>query len=425
MYQHITDHCFSDRLGGMGVARTEADAALAKLAPAFKALAARELEAATALFDTAARTDDLADIETLAAELRARFRHVVVAGTGGSGLNGKMLVGLKPLTVSPGFHFLENIDPDVMDALLSQLNVEQSCFLIISRSGATAETLSQFYVLLDHVTQRLGAAAARERFFAITLPGTNPLRSSAEALGIRVLDHEQRIGGRFSVLTNVGLFPAALAGLDIRALRRGAQTVIAQMDKAKTPADSYPALGAALQYAYIQKNYPITVMMPYSERLAGLSAWYRQSWAESLGKQGRGATAACAIGTTDQHSQLQLYLDGPKDKIIHLLTLKRAGKGRAVPAPDLPELAYFKHKTMGDVMAAEQRATIETLVAAHCPVRIFALDSLGEEEMGALVMHFTLEIILLAFLLDVNPFDQPAVEESKKLARDYLLKGDL
>ncbi len=422
--QRIED-CFSDRLNQHGITRAEHEAALTQLVTAFDTLKARRIEPANALLDIAAHTGDLAGIERLATDIRQRFRHVVVAGTGGSGLSGRTLVGLMPITVNPAFHFLDNIDPDTMEAVLERIDIKESCFLIISRSGTTAETLSQFYALVHHVGKTFGEKAIGERFFVISLPEDNPLRHSAGGWGMTLLDHHQQIGGRFSVLTNVGLLPAAIAGLDIRALRKGAATVARQMDEVIAPADCAPAAGAALQYAYIRKNYPITVMLPYAERLACFSAWYRQSWAESLGKQGRGSTPIRALGTTDQHSQLQLYLDGPKDKLFTMITLERAGQGPVIAAPDIPELAYLKGKTLGDVMAAEQKATFETLVAHGCPVRLFTLTSLGEEQMGALLMHFMLEIILTSFLLDVNPFDQPAVEEGKKRARKALLKGDL
>ena len=165
----------------------------------------------------------------------------------------------------------------------------------------------------------------------------------------------------------------------------------------------------------------MSVMLPYCERLSGFSAWYRQSWAESLGKGGKGTTAIRAVGTTDQHSQLQLYLGGPSDKFFTLILHERSGTGQKIHAPDLPELAYLQGKTTGDVMEAEQRATLETLIAHARPVRLIRLLQLHEESLGTLLVHFMLEIFFMAKLLDVNAFDQPAVEEGKVRAREYLL----
>jgi glucose-6-phosphate isomerase len=421
LYQHLSEHCFNEQTG---VAQSQVNMLLAQNLPAFKALVSRENAQAAPLLDLPQRTADLDGIETLAKELRTRFRNIVVAGTGGSGLSGRTLTQMK-LSGASMIHFLENIDPDTMDDLLAHLDVENTCFLIISKSGGTAETLSQYYVLFDHVVAKLGKNAVRERFIIITMRTNNPLRRAAAEHGLRVLDHDHDIGGRFAILTVVGLLPAAIAGLDIRALRRGAQSVVAQMESCASPAACPPAFGAALQYAFVEAGYPMSVMLPYSERLSGFSSWYRQNWAESLGKGGKGSTPIRAVGTTDQHSQLQLYLDGPRDKLFHMILLDRAGKGAVIRAPEGAELDYLRGKTMGDVMAAEQKATFETLVLNHRPVRVFKLDVLGEEQMGALLMHFMLEIILTAGLFNVNPFDQPAVEDGKKLTCDYLLTGKL
>jgi glucose-6-phosphate isomerase len=196
--------------------------------------------------------------------------------------------------------------------------------------------------------------------------------------------------------------------------------VVDALNKSASTADCSSAVGAALQHGFMGKGRNISVMLPYSERLAGFSSWYRQSWAESLGKAGRGSTPIRAVGTTDQHSQLQLYLDGPKDKLFHLITLKRSGTGQIVPLPQGGEFAYLNGRTTGDIMEAQQKATFETFIRNGCPVRHFEIDRLDEATLGGLLMHFTLEIIFMAEMLDVNPFDQPAVEESKALSRSYM-----
>lgn len=424
-YRHHADYCFEDRLGGAGLSRARVEALLAKLAPALAALKSRQNKTAAPVLDLPSRTHDLAAVASHAEWMKSRFRQVAVAGAGGSGLSGKALAALKPAANAPRLHFLDNIDPDAIGALLGACPAEELGFIVISKSGATAETLAQFFVLYEHVKSRVGAKKAAEHFTVITATGESPLRHAAQETGSVIFDHDADIGGRFSILTGVGLLPAMLAGLDAAKFRAGAQSVVAEMDGAPAPAQCQPALGAALQYAFMEKGRNVNVMLPYSERLSGFSSWYRQSWAESLGKGGKGTTPIRAVGTTDQHSQLQLYLDGPRDKLIHLITVARAGSGQKILTPDWKDLAYLRGKTTGDIMAAEQKATLETLVKNGCPLRVFELASLAEEEMGALVMHFTLEIIFMAALLDVNPFDQPAVEEGKRLAREYLLTGNL
>lgn len=424
-YRHHAEYCFEDHLGKSGISKSRIDVLLESLTSPLTALKSRQDKAAAAILNVPARTQDIAAIAPLAAQVQKRFRHVIVAGAGGSGLSGKALAALKPAASKPKLHFLETIDPDAIGALLAQCDAEETCVIVVSKSGATAETLAHFYVLLEHVKNKTGTSKVAEHFIVITSAGANPLRVAAEQLNIRVLDHDADIGGRFSILTVVGLLPAALAGLDIGKLRRGAGSVVDELGKANSPASCQPALGAALQYAFIEKGRNVSVMLPYSELLSGFSSWYRQSWAESLGKGGKGSTPIRAVGTTDQHSQLQLYLDGPKDKLFHLITVKRAATGQKIVVPDQKELAYLRGKTTGDIMAAEQKATLETLARNGCPLRLFELEKLAEEEMGALIMHFTLEIIFMAALLKVNPFDQPAVEESKRLTREYLLTGNL
>lgn len=162
--------------------------------------------------------------------------------------------------------------------------------------------------------------------------------------------------------------------------------------------------------------------MPYVDRLANFGLWFQQLWAESLGKNGTGSTPIRAMGTRDQHSQMQLYLDGPRDKLFTLMTLDVAGEGRLISNALVkePQLAYLQRRRMGDLLDAEQRATAQTLVNNGCPMREFQLERLDEEVMGALLMHFMLETIISAGLLGVNAFDQPAVEEGKVLARQFL-----
>ncbi len=416
-----------DKIGVHGLSPDEIQAIITSLKLGFNKLKNREVLGANPIMDITFRTDDFETLETIAETVRKRFNHVVVIGSGGSGLSGAALLALAPCP-SPTFDFLDNVDPDMLDDILAKIQIENTYFIIISKSGSTLETLSQSYVLIERFKKKVGRTALPVQFIIITEPdeeGKNPLRQLAHEYNIRVLDHEQNIGGRFSILTNVGLLPAIIAGIDIKALRRGAQSVVDQLQEADSPENFAPAIGAAIQYCFYQRSRNISVMFPYSQRLSGFSAWYRQCWAESLGKDGKGTTPACAMGSTDQHSQLQLYLQGQKDKIFHVITLKREGSGDVIEVPsNRPDLSYMQGKTLGDVIAAQQKATIETLAHNRCPTRVIELDILDEEHFGALIMHFTLEIIFISFLFEINPFDQPAVEESKKLARQYLASGN-
>ena len=424
-YLHITDYCMQEEIGVHGLSSEELAGHFTALNAGFASLKKRAFTGANPLLELPSQTDDLEAIETLAESIRKLFSHIVVVGSGGSGLSGSVLLQFAPC-LSPTFDFIDNIDPDLLEHTLAKLELEKTCFIVVSKSGTTVESLSQLYVLTDLVKKNVGRTAVSTGFVIITEAeatlGDNPMRELARDYNMRVLDFEKNIGGRFSILTKVGLLPAAIAGIDIRALRRGALSVVKKLDASENPADFAPAIGAAVNYSFYQRGRNLSVMLPYSWRLAGFSAWYRQCWAESLGKDGKGTTPIRAVGSTDQHSQLQLYLSGPKDKLFTMITLNRKGTGEKIEFTDArPELAYINGKTLGDIMAAQQKATFATLTHNRCPTRLIELDELNAQSLGALLMHFTLEIIFMAFLLEVNPFDQPAVEESKKLAREYLL----
>jgi glucose-6-phosphate isomerase len=238
-----------------------------------------------------------------------------------------------------------------------------------------------------------------------------------------MLDHDPDIGGRFAGLTNVGLLPALARGLDVEALREGANSVIQAMLEATSASAFGPAIGAAVTIGLAkERGVRACVMLPYADRLSRFAAWYVQLWGESLGKKGEGTTPVAALGPVDQHSQLQLYLDGAPQHLITVIREACAGRGPRL-APDLAKLAgadYLAGHAAGDLVAAQQRAIPDALIAQGRPVRTIDLEVLDERALGALMMHFMLETILSAHLLGVDPFDQPAVESGKLLTRRYL-----
>ena len=391
-FEHDISRCFSETIGEAGLDRSAFEPVLAQTADSLAELREVREKSGLPLLELPRARDDLIQPAAVAERLRRSSDQVVLLGTGGSSLGGQTLAALAespfgPRAGRPNLHFLDNIDPATFEALLDTLDLSRTGFLVVSKSGGTAETLMQFLTLLPEVQRKLGGERASERFAVITEPHANPLRRIAQRHGIEILDHDPGVGGRYSALSLVGLLPAMIAGLDPLAIRQGAAEVL---ERALTgnPADSQPAIGAALNVALLwQKRLCTTVLMPYIDALAPFGLWFRQLWAESLGKDGTGSTPIRAMGTVDQHSQLQLYLAG---------------------------------RTMGDLLEAEQRATLETLAANGRPVRTLVLPRLDERAMGALMMHFMLETIIAADLLGVNPFDQPAVEEGKRLAREHL-----
>jgi glucose-6-phosphate isomerase len=426
-YDHRITACFAEALGARGLARVRFDTLLGETAHALERLRAWHAEGSLPLLRLPAARDDLAALAPVVKDHRARFDQVVVLGTGGSSLGGQTLcaladAGFGQRAGAPRLRFMDNVDPHTMGLLADSGELVRTGFLVISKSGSTAETLTQFLVCFAALQKRVGAAAATH-FIAVTEPGDNLLRRLAARFGMAVLDHDPGVGGRYSALSLVGLLPAMIAGLDAVRVREGAAEVLAPVLAGHPPAAVAPAVGAALSVGLARDHGAgTTVLMPYVDRLACFGLWFRQLWAESLGKRGQGTTPVNALGTVDQHSQLQLYLDGPRDKMFSVVLLDCAGTGpRVDPAlADDRALGYLTGRSVGDLMDAEGRATVETLIRNGRPTRVFRLTALDERVMGALMMHFMLETVIAAHLLGVDPFDQPAVEEGKVLTRQYL-----
>jgi glucose-6-phosphate isomerase len=400
-FEHLTDGCFADAIGAGGISHAELAPILAETAPAIAKLRASGLP----LLKLPAKRDDLPAIEKVAQGYRG-LDDVVVLGTGGSSLGGQTLCALSE-SRKPRLHFHDNVDPHTFEVLLKTLDPKRTGVIAISKSGTTAETLAQLIILL-----KWGGGAPR--FCAVTEPKDSPMMRIARAHNMATLAHDPGIGGRYAVLSVTGVLPAMIAGLDVGTLRAGAADVLnGSLEAAAT--------GAALAVAlWRHKGATQTVLMPYADRLATFALWFRQLWAESLGKNGAGTTPIRAVGTVDQHSQLQLYLAGPRDKMFTLVLLDCATLGPVIDAKLAADLDYLAGKKLGALMDAEGRATYETLIRNRRPTRLIRIARLDERVMGALLMYYMIETIIAAHLLGVDPFDQPAVEEGKILTREHL-----
>ena len=428
LYAQDVSGCLAGTIGGHGLSDTHFSAVLARTAPALARLRDWQAEGKSSLLTLPARRDDLAVLAPLVDAASRKFADLVVLGTGGSSLGGRALSALAAHPVPPAqrawLHFSDAADGHDFGVLIDGLDLERTLFLVVSKSGATDETLAQFLIAFDAVKLAVNEEDLRGAFLVVTEPGSNPLRRLAERWGLPLLDHDPGLGGRYSVLSAVGLLPAMFAGVDVAAVRAGAAETLAAALAAERPEDCEPARGAALLVGMAEeRGISSTVLMPYCSRLSELAAWHRQLWAESLGKNGLGTTPVPALGPLDQHSQLQLYLDGPHDKLLTLITLDSAGGGRSVE-PDLiadePALAHLARKTLGNMVEAAGDAMAETLSEAGRPARRISIDDLDERRMGGLLMHFMLETIIAAELLSVDPFDQPAVEAVKARVRAAL-----
>ena len=427
------DGALTAAVGDAGLSADALAGWVGRTADAMAAIRAMHGDGRLPLLDLPGRTDDLDEIHEAAAWLSEDATDVVVLGTGGSSLGGQTLAqvtgwrvaGILPDTGRPHLHFLDNLDPWSLDRALAGLPLGTTRWFVVSKSGGTGETLLQTMAVL----RALGASGldVAAHVLALTEPdpsgSNNKLRALLAPHGVRLLEHDPGVGGRYTCLTNVGLVPAAVAGLDPRGVRAGAASALAPVLSDSGPDDCPAAIGAALAAGFaVEKSIRQNVFLAYSDRLERFTRWWAQLWAESLGKDGHGMTPVAAIGPVDQHSQLQLFLDGPNDKLHTVILTGHAGAGPVVDGA-LAERARepgFAGRAIGDFVAAQQRATVDTLIARGRPVRTLEIHTVDAEAIGALMMGMMLETMIAARLLGVNAFDQPAVEEGKVLAKRYL-----
>jgi glucose-6-phosphate isomerase len=369
---------------------------------------------------------DIAAIQERARAIGARQARTVVFGTGGSSLGGEMLVRV----LGRGHHpvvFYDNID-HLGFAELRHTDWTSTQLLVISKSGNTAETLCQFLAVLPQLEAQLGNSGVRERVQIITENPTGALAQLARELNLETVAHPP-VGGRYSVLSVVGLLPAAIADVDIAALLMGARAMAESC--AANDIEQNPAFwNGAAQYLHAERGRTQSVQMVYGDRFRPISRWFRQLCAESLGKadaegRARGVTPIEAHGVTDQHSQLQLYLDGPDDKLFSFITSnEQRALGEPIPRrfAHIADVAPLVGHTTGELFMAEFEAIRTSLSQRQRPQRTFYLGLDDAAALGELIVLLELETVVVAELMGVDPFDQPAVEQGKILAREYLNK---
>lgn len=438
MLQQSFELALESGVGKGGIPDAAFEQALADLGPVLERLQAQAKDGSLALLGLPADTADLPPVHAAAERLKAGTTDILVLGTGGSSLGGQTLAqladygisGLSRFAPEPRVHFIDNLDPLTYSQLLAKLPYETTKFVAVSKSGGTGETLLQSIAAIDAMRAAgLNDAAIGARFQGLSEPAKpgklHPLRALLEPFGTPFLEHHTDVGGRYSVLTNCGLLPAAALGLDIAALRQGAGRAVAPVFAGKSVRETPAALGAALHLAAVRSGKNIAVLMPYADKLALLTRWWMQLWAESLGKDGQGTQPVGALGPVDQHSQQQLYLAGPKDRFFTVITVGAKGKGPRIDPGLASRIGQddFANKTIGDLVAAQGIAMIDTFARNGCAVRRFHVEAIDEAVHGELLMHFMLETVLTGYAMGIDPFDQPAVEEAKILAKRYLAEG--
>ncbi|MBP1748709.1 MAG: glucose-6-phosphate isomerase [Deltaproteobacteria bacterium] len=364
---------------------------------------------------------------------KMNIKNLVILGIGGSSLGTQTIFDalLHPFhnqeerfrQGKPRYFILDNIDPHKMTAVLETIipEIDRTFLVVISKSGETPETISQFMLFNELMKKSDGY---KERIALITDIEKGLLNKIAEKEGYPVLNLPPGIGGRFSVLTPVGLFPSALMGINIKKMSDGAAGMAAHIVRYDAEENMAFVL-AAMLYLMYKRGKPIHVIMPYCERLAAFADWFRQLEGESLGKKGLGPTPTKSVGVTDQHSQLQLYVEGPKDKCIVLL-YSALGE---VPIPDsfdyLEDVSYLANKDMKDLFHAEFQGTRLSLTESGTPNISLTLDEVSDYNLGALFYLFEMVTAFMGHLLSINAFDQPGVEQGKIYTKAMMGKKGL
>ena len=385
------------------------------------------------------QNDVVDDIVETAKSVRKNFKYFVVLGIGGSAL-GPIAVfqALKHLRYNdlkdrkrggPKFYVEDNVDPERMKALLDVIDIRKTMFNVITKSGSTSETMTQYLIISKLLKEQLGEDA-KNHIIATTSESKGNLIKIAKKEGYKTFYIPDGVGGRFSELCPVGLLPAAVLGIDIRALLEGAKF----MDKRCSKADvkKNPALMAALlQFLAIKKGNNISVMMPYADSLKLMADWYAQLWGESLGKSTDldgnkvyvGQTPVKALGVTDQHSQVQLYTEGPFDKVITLIAVQNYRTTVEIPdgCEDIPAVNFLCGHTMNELIGAELNATEYALTRAQRLNNKIILPEVNAFTMGQLMMFFMLQTAFTGALFNIDTFNQPGVEEGKNAT--YALLG--
>ena len=413
-----------------------------RFALAHQAVEARRATGDMGFFDLPYAADTVARVKELADGFGQWFEDVVVLGIGGSGLGA---VAVRDALLGPFWnersaegrdhfprlHVVDNPDPFTFQALLARLDPAKTLFNVVSKSGSTAETMAQYLVARAWMEAGVEPDRARGHFLFTTDPAKGALRQIAEAQGIPALPVPENVGGRFSVLSPVGLLPAAVCGVDVDALLAGAAAMETRCSTPELTRNPAGVLATLLHAADTEQGRSIHVLMPYVDRLRSTALWFQQLWAESLGKAKGldGATLHCgptpmaSVGATDQHSLLQLFMEGPHDKVVLFIAVDDGGGDVAIPQvhPEIPSLSYLGGHSLGRLLDAERRATAEALRREGRPNATLTLSALDAHGLGQLFMLFQIATVYAGSLYGVDPLDQPGVESGKILT--YGLMG--
>ena len=360
------------------------------------------------------------ELNKLGSYYQKNFKDVIILGTGGSSKAGRTFVQIAYRTFGrspkfPKITFLENIDFQDFNDLFKKINLKKTGIIVISKSGETNETLVQFLIFLSKYKESFQKQKIEKYFTVITKKGSSSLRNLANDFSIGVIDLDNNLSGRFSAFSPIGLLPAAISGLNVQNITKGALSLLNEYLKKQ---QIIPSEGAALHYAAQNSKINISVLLTYTERLRNFGYWHEQLIAESLGKKNKGFTPVHSMGATDQHSLLQLFLEGPKDKLITFITLKKQKDQIKINnnlISKVKKLSFLKKESLNKLLDFEMEKVCKLLKEYKRPYRTIILDKCEEFDIGYLMMNFMLETIILAYLNNLNPFDQPAIYKGKSI----------
>ncbi len=435
------NNMMADYIGEKGFTEADLKAVMPKAEAAFDFVLKNRGKGMMGWTELPYNQDDIVeDILATAKNIQAKFDYFVVLGIGGSALGPIAIqqalnhmhyneLSKEKRNGCPKLYVEDNVDPERMVALFDVIDLKKTCFNVISKSGSTSETMTQYLILWDALKKELGDKA-NEHIIATTDAEKGNLIKLANKEGFKKYVIPDGVGGRFSEMCPVGLLAAAVCGIDIKSMLQGAK----YMDELAASSDIYknsPLMAASLQYLAMNKGYNISVMMPYADSLKYMADWYCQLWGESLGKKNDlngnvvnvGQTPVKALGVTDQHSQVQLYTEGPFDKVITILGVDnyRATVKIADGCEDIPAVNFLCGHTMNELITAERNATEYALLKSGHLNHTIILPEVNAFTIGELMYFYELETAYCGAMLNINTFDQPGVEEGKNAT--YALLG--
>ena len=431
---------YRDNIGAEGVDKAEIEALAPELRRIHQAVIDKSAGGLNAEFACLSLHDNmpgsLPQIEAAAEQLH-RFEDVAVIGIGGSSLGAKAVYQAlntdEPAARHPRLHFLENIDPHNLDSFIRNRAAEKTAVICISKSGGTIETVVQYLIVREWLVKRLGKGRARQHQWIITDPAQGWLYDLAQREAIPSLPVPPRVGGRYSVLTAVGLLPLAAVGVDIRSLLAGSAANAARCVSENVSDNPALEMAALFYLLDTRRNKRVSIMMPYANSLQLFGDWYRQLWAESLGKRRgeqqddspAGTLPVTALGSVDQHSQLQMYLESRRDKIFTFMAIDHWRQNPLIPLSDddRKSFSYLEGKRMQDVLEAEFQATSQVITETGHPNMTLRLPVLDAHMLGQMIDLYQRATVYAGLLYGINPLDQPAVEKGKQLAIKLLSGG--